>query len=119
MNTVMENTAKTEQELREAQKLLEKMESKMKVHNDEYQMLKSRQLAEIEEKQKLHQANIELGHVIKAKREEIKAQTAERDKMQKNYDALKRKKQMEDEEVVDLDRQREGLKADLKSMVRE
>ena len=32
---------------------------------------------------------------------------------------MKRKKELEDEEVVDLDRQRESLKSDLQTMLRE
>merc|ERR1719380_231304 len=48
-----------------------------------------------------------------------KAQTAERDKLSKTYESMKRKKELEDEEVVDLDRQRESLKSDLQTMIRE
>merc|ERR1719502_937641 len=68
---------------------------------------------------RLHQENLTMQNQIKAKREEIKTQTAERDKLRKTYESMKRKKELEDEEVVDLDRQRESLKSDLQTMLRE
>merc|ERR1719359_2337407 len=68
---------------------------------------------------RLHQENLTMQQTIKAKREEIKTQTAERDKLKKTYELMKRKKELEDEEVVDLDRQRESLKSDLQTMLRE
>merc|ERR1719359_1568790 len=91
----------------------------MKGLEDQFNVLKAKHRQEVEEKQRLHQGNVAMLNEIKAKREEIKTQTSERDKMNKTYEAMKRKKQLEDEEVVDLDRQREALRADLHGMVRE
>lgn len=118
-NDIAENTQKADLDLREAMKLVEKTEARMKQLQDEYGVFKEKTKHEIAEKQELHQANLAMQNVIKAKREDIKTQTAERDKMRKTYDSMKRKKMLEDEEVVDLDRQRESLKADLQTMVRE
>jgi len=118
-NEIAENTEKAERQLREASTLVEKTQGKMKQLQDEFNVFKDKMKHETTEKQELQQANLAMQSVIKAKREEIKTQTAERDKMRKTYDSMKRKKMLEDEEVVDLDRQRESLKADLQTMARE
>merc|ERR1719182_407416 len=91
----------------------------MKGLEDQFNDLKAKHRQEVDEKQRLHQDNLAMQNQIKAKREEIKAQTAERDKLSKTYESMKRKKELEDEEVVDLDRQRESLKSDLQTMIRE
>merc|ERR1719182_684120 len=91
----------------------------MKGLEDQFNVLKAKHRQEVDEKQRLHQDNLAMQNQIKAKREEIKAQTAERDKLSKTYESMKRKKELEDEEVVDLDRQRESLKSDLQTMIRE
>merc|ERR1719482_1919262 len=119
IQNVADNTARAEQEGREAAKLVEKMEQRMKVHMDEFAMVQSKHKEEQEAKTKLLSAIHELGGVTKSKREEIKTHTAERDKMQKNFDQMRRKKQMEDEGLNDLDRQSAQLKDDLKGMMRQ
>jgi chromosome segregation ATPase len=116
---VADQTARTEQEGREAAKLVEKMEQRLKVHMDEFAMVQGKHKEEQEAKTKLLSQIHELGGVTKSKREEIKTHTAERDKMQKNFDAMQRKKQMEDEGLQDIERQSAQLKDDLKGMMRQ
>merc|ERR1719261_1936455 len=119
LQNVADQTQRAEQEGKEASKLVEKMEQRMKVHQDEYAMVQTKYREEQEAKTKLLSQIHELGGVTKSKREEIKTHTAERDKMQKNFDAMQRKKQMEDEVLHDLDRQSAQLKDDLKGMMRQ
>merc|ERR1719261_519194 len=119
LQNVADQTQRAEQEGKEASKLVEKMEQRMKVHQDEYAMVQTKYREEQEAKTKLLSQIHELGGVTKSKREEIKTHTAERDKMQKNFDAMQRKKQMEDEGLHDLDRQSAQLKDDLKGMMRQ
>merc|ERR1719252_253170 len=118
-NGLADAAAKSEQELREERLRVDKAMKEMKGLEDQFNVLKAKHRQEVDEKQRLHQDNLAMQNQIKAKREEIKAQTAERDKLSKTYESMKRKKELEDEEVVDLDRQRESLKSDLQTMIRE
>jgi len=62
---------------------------------------------------------VELGKELKAKAEEMKVHQQERDKAQKNFDQLKRKTALEDDERHEIELSRGVLKTDTENLIRE
>eukprot|EP00931_Biecheleriopsis_adriatica_P005761 TRINITY_DN107246_c0_g1_i1.p1 TRINITY_DN107246_c0_g1~~TRINITY_DN107246_c0_g1_i1.p1 ORF type:complete len:854 (-),score=316.58 TRINITY_DN107246_c0_g1_i1:83-2644(-) len=81
--------------------------------------LKRMNKEEEEAKTRLREDNLELNKELKAKHEEIKQWTQERDKTRKAYDALKRRKALDDEERHELALSRVSLKTDTENLIRE
>jgi len=114
-----ERIASAEQSSKEAGRLVEKQEQTLAKAEEDLDALKQKNKDEAAKKQNLHAANLELQNQIKVRREELKAATGERDKLQKAFDATKRKKQLDDESLIEIDRQRGAFKTELQSLLRE
>merc|ERR1711920_270211 len=70
-------------------------------------------------KKHIHEDNLELQKEMKLKHEEIKNWTSEKDKTQKAYDQLKRRKALDDDERHEIEISRGVLKADTENVIRE
>lgn len=92
----------------EEQKVLQEIEEMKRVN------------AEEEEKRKrLHEDNQQLGKEIKIKQEEIKTALSEKDKLQKTFANVRRRKALDDDEKASLETSRMMLKADTENLIRE
>jgi chromosome segregation ATPase len=81
--------------------------------------LKRANKSEEERRANLGEENMELQAEIKQKFEEIKTLTMDKDKAQKAYEHLKRRKAIEDDEKRELEIQRSVLKTDTENLIRE
>ncbi|CAJ1396804.1 unnamed protein product [Effrenium voratum] len=70
-------------------------------------------------KKKLTEENNELDKELKAKFEEIRTSTAERDKTKKSLDLLKRRKALDDEERHEMNLAKAVLKTEAENLIRE
>jgi len=74
---------------------------------------------EEEEKKKAMRDREELRDLLKAKIEDTKVVTQERDKAQKNFNNLKRRKALDDEARHEIEQSQHVLKADTENLIRE
>eukprot|EP00928_Gymnodinium_smaydae_P071063 TRINITY_DN54745_c0_g1_i1.p1 TRINITY_DN54745_c0_g1~~TRINITY_DN54745_c0_g1_i1.p1 ORF type:complete len:860 (+),score=226.98 TRINITY_DN54745_c0_g1_i1:170-2749(+) len=81
--------------------------------------LKQQNKRDEEERKRIHQENLGLGKDIKAANEEVKTCTQELDKMKKQYDALRRRKALDDNERHDMELSRAMLRSDAENLLRE
>merc|ERR1719326_2171068 len=74
---------------------------------------------EEERRKKLHEDNLDLQKELKVKAEEMKTCQQEKDKAQKNFEQLKRKKALEDDERHEIEMSRGVCKSDCENLIRE
>jgi len=95
---------------------LEQEETKLSQEIDELRRISK---SGEEEKKRIQREKLDLLEVIKAKNEEIKVQTQEKDKAQKALDNLKRRKALDDEQRHEIELSQGVLKADAENLIRE
>mmetsp|Transcript_77542 Transcript_77542/g.122052 ORF Transcript_77542/g.122052 Transcript_77542/m.122052 type:complete len:690 (+) Transcript_77542:3-2072(+) len=105
--------------LKEQRFLVEQLNEKEEKILEEIEKLKRDTRNEEERRKKLHEENLELGKEYKAKAEEMKACQQEKDKAQKAFDQLKRKKALEDDERHEIEMSRGVLRSDTENLIRE
>merc|ERR1712187_267942 len=89
---------KIEQDVADAEKDEERLEKRMRKMMDEKRKLEEKLELELAKNQKYVQENQQRELAVRARRDEIQQHNAEQDKIQKMYDALKKKdKSLEDE----------------------
>eukprot|EP00405_Crypthecodinium_cohnii_P044365 CAMPEP_0206578886 /NCGR_PEP_ID=MMETSP0325_2-20121206/32226_1 /ASSEMBLY_ACC=CAM_ASM_000347 /TAXON_ID=2866 /ORGANISM="Crypthecodinium cohnii, Strain Seligo" /LENGTH=839 /DNA_ID=CAMNT_0054084603 /DNA_START=13 /DNA_END=2529 /DNA_ORIENTATION=+ len=99
---------KVESSKADERKLVEELEEHKRLNGQEEETRKS-----------IQEENWALGKQVKGKAEEIKNWTSERDKAEKNYELLRRKKALDDDHRHELETQRMLLKADAENLLRE
>lgn len=108
-----------EKQLKEQRKIVESLNQDEEKLLRDISELKRMNKDENEAKQRLHEENLQLGKETKAKIEEWKLAQAEKDKLQKAFDQLKRRKALDDEERHQLLLSRASLKSDTENIIRE
>merc|ERR1719359_261652 len=105
--------------LKEEKWKVEQLNEKEEKILSEIEKVKSETRDEEEKRKRLHEDNVELGRELKVKAEEMKGCQQERDKAQKSFDQLKRKKALEDDERHEIELSRGVLKSDTENLIRE
>jgi len=108
-----------EKSLKEQKWIVEQLNDKEAKIQSEIETLQRDTKDEEERRKKLHEENVELGKELKVKAEEMKAAQQEKDKAQKNFDQMKRKKALEDDERHEIELSRGVLKSDTENLIRE
>jgi len=108
-----------EKQLQDQKWIVEKLNEKEDTIQTEIEKMKRETREEEEKRKKLHEDNVELGRELKAKAEEMKGCQGERDKAQKAFDQLRRKKGLEDDERHEIELSRGVLKSDTENLIRE
>ncbi|CAE8683176.1 unnamed protein product [Polarella glacialis] len=108
-----------ERQLKEQKKVVEGLSQDEEKLLRDINELKRMNKEEEEGRKQLHEENLELQKEMKVKHEDTKAATAELDKTRKTYEALKRRKAVEDEERHELGLSRVVLRTDTENLIRE
>mmetsp|Transcript_18151 Transcript_18151/g.31846 ORF Transcript_18151/g.31846 Transcript_18151/m.31846 type:complete len:852 (+) Transcript_18151:48-2603(+) len=108
-----------ERQLKEQRRVVESLNSDQEKLLREITELKRMNKEEAEAKKQIHEENLELGKEMKAKYEEIRTWTQEKDKTKKQYDQLARRKALDDDERHELALSRVVLKTDTENLIRE
>eukprot|EP00930_Biecheleria_cincta_P106475 TRINITY_DN9_c0_g1_i1.p1 TRINITY_DN9_c0_g1~~TRINITY_DN9_c0_g1_i1.p1 ORF type:complete len:853 (+),score=305.00 TRINITY_DN9_c0_g1_i1:42-2600(+) len=108
-----------EKQLKEQRRVVESLTQDEEKLLRDISELKRMNKEEQQAKQRLHEENLNLGKDMKAKHEEIKLWTQERDKTKKALDILARRKALDDDERHELALSRASLKTDTENLIRE
>jgi len=108
-----------EKQLKEQRRVVESLTQDEEKLLRDISELKRMNKDEQEAKKRLHEENLNLGKDMKAKHEEIKNWTQERDKTKKALDILARRKALDDDDRHDLALSRASLKVDTENLIRE
>jgi len=106
---------KVEQDVQEAEKDEERLEKRVRQKMDEKRKLEEKLEQELAKNQKYVQENQQRELSLRARRDEIQQSHAERDKILKMHEALKKKDRLLDEERKDGEEQRNTLKMEVKT----
>jgi len=108
-----------ERQLKEQRRVVESLNQDEEKLLREISELKRMNKEEAEAKKIIHEENLALGVEMKAKHEEIRTWTQEKDKTKKLYDQLARRKALDDDEQHELAQSRVALKTDTENLIRE
>lgn len=108
-----------EKQLKEQRRVVESLTQDEEKLLRDISELKRMNKEEQHAKQRLVEENLNLGKDMKAKHEEIKNWTQERDKTKKALDILARRKALDDDERHELALSRASLKTDTENLIRE
>lgn len=105
--------------LKEQRHKVEVMNAEQRTISDDIEVQKKMNSDEERIRAQIHDDNVQLNKEMKVKAEEIKTWTAEKDKVQKQFDALRRRKALDDDLRHELETARMMLKADTENLIRE
>jgi len=106
---------KIEQDVLEAEREEEKLEKRVRQKMDEKRKLEEKLEQELAKNQKYVQENQQRELALRARRDDIQQHSAEKDKVLRMHEALRRRDRSLDDERLEMDGQRNELKQDLRS----
>lgn len=115
INSEEADLKKVAQDVEEAEKDEERLEKRVRQKMEEKRKLEEKLEQELAKNQKYVQENQQRELSLRARRDEIQQANAERDKMLKMHEALKKKDKQAAEEQMDCEAQRNTLKLELKT----